>query len=130
MWKKLKKQDSLCTKYGTKKVERCTMFDINKALMRCLVKNLAVFGLGISLYIGDDLISQNEANSANIENKKEIKYVNDEQPKWLIDHNLVNYLKNKQHIDDVNKCPYELYMTLLNKYNEKQKIGESVNGGN
>ena len=50
------------------------MFDINKALMRCLVKNLAVFGLGISLYIGDDLISQNEENSANIENKKEIKY--------------------------------------------------------
>ena len=118
------------TKYGNKKVERCTMFDINKALMRCLVKNLAVFGLGISLYIGDDLISQNEENSANIENKKEIKYVNDEQAKWLIDHNLVNYLKNKQHIDDVNKCPYELYMTLLNKYNEKQKIGESVNGGN
>lgn len=28
-------------------VESATMFDINKAIMRCLVKNLAMFGLGL-----------------------------------------------------------------------------------
>lgn len=36
-------------------VEPATMFDINKTIMRCLVKNLAMFGLGLSLYAGEDL---------------------------------------------------------------------------
>jgi hypothetical protein len=31
------------------------MFDINKTIMRCLVKNLAMFGLGIYIYSGEDL---------------------------------------------------------------------------
>lgn len=38
-----------------KSVERATMFDINKTIMRCLVKNLAMFGLGIYIYAGEDL---------------------------------------------------------------------------
>ncbi|QGH72891.1 MAG: protein of unknown function DUF1071 [Podoviridae sp. ctrTa16] len=37
------------------KVEAATMFDINKAMMRCLVKNLAMFGLGLYVYAGEDL---------------------------------------------------------------------------
>jgi len=32
-----------------------TMFDINKTMMRCLVKNLAMFGLGLYIYAGEDL---------------------------------------------------------------------------
>lgn len=36
-------------------VEQATMFDINKTIMRCLVKNLAMFGLGLALYSGEDL---------------------------------------------------------------------------
>lgn len=44
------------TKYETnKKVEAATMTDINKAIMRCLVKNLAMFGLGLYVYSGEDL---------------------------------------------------------------------------
>ena len=31
------------------------MFDVNKTIMRCLVKNLAMFGLGIYIYAGEDL---------------------------------------------------------------------------
>ena len=31
------------------------MFDVNKAIMRCLVKNLAMFGLGLYVYAGEDL---------------------------------------------------------------------------
>lgn len=38
-----------------KKVDAINAFDINKAQMRCLVKNLGVFGLGLDLYIGYDL---------------------------------------------------------------------------
>lgn len=36
-------------------VEPATMFDVNKAIMRCLVKNLAMFGLGLYIYSGEDL---------------------------------------------------------------------------
>jgi hypothetical protein len=43
------------TKAGDRKVEPATMFDINTAIMRCLVKNIAMFGLGLSLYYGEDL---------------------------------------------------------------------------
>jgi hypothetical protein len=41
--------------YVEKIVQAATMFDINKTLMRCLVKNLAMFGLGLYIFQGDDL---------------------------------------------------------------------------
>jgi hypothetical protein len=37
------------------KVEQATMFDINKTIMRCLTKNLAMFGMGLYIYAGEDL---------------------------------------------------------------------------
>ena len=43
------------TKYGKKTVESATMFDINKTIMRCLTKNLRMFGLGLYIYAGEDL---------------------------------------------------------------------------
>jgi hypothetical protein len=38
-----------------KTVQAASMFDINKTLMRCLVKNLAMLGLGLYIFQGDDL---------------------------------------------------------------------------
>ena len=43
------------TRNGEKTVAKATMFDINKTIMRCLTKNLAMFGLGIYIYAGEDL---------------------------------------------------------------------------
>lgn len=43
------------TSYGDKTVEAATMFDVNKAIMRCLAKNIAMFGLGLYIYAGEDL---------------------------------------------------------------------------
>lgn len=43
------------TKYNSFTVEKCTMFDINKTIMRCLTKNLAMFGLGLYLFKGEDI---------------------------------------------------------------------------
>jgi hypothetical protein len=54
--KSMKKQAyTYSTKYGDKQVDAATTFDINKTIMRCLVKNLAMFGLGIYIYAGEDL---------------------------------------------------------------------------
>ena len=52
--------------YIEKSVEVASMFDINKTIMRCLVKNIAMFGLGIYIYAGEDMpegyeISKEEA---------------------------------------------------------------------
>lgn len=44
--------------------ETATMFDINKAIMRCLVKNIAMFGLGLYIYAGEDLPEENEDQTA------------------------------------------------------------------
>ena len=59
------------TRYGEKTVDAATMFDINKTLMRCLVKNLAMFGLGIYIYAGEDL-PESETATVVTPAKKEI----------------------------------------------------------
>lgn len=41
-------------KQGEKTVAAATMFDINKTIMRCLAKNLAMFGLGLHLWTKED----------------------------------------------------------------------------
>jgi hypothetical protein len=51
----LKTSQTYSTRYGDKQVDAATTFDINKTMMRCLVKNLAMFGLGIYIYAGEDL---------------------------------------------------------------------------
>lgn len=43
-----------------KTVAAATMFDINKTIMRCLVKNIAMFGLGLYIYAGEDLPAELE----------------------------------------------------------------------
>ena len=55
-----KTMKSISYTYSTKfkkdiPVEAATMFDVNKTIMRCLVKNLAMFGLGLYIYSGEDL---------------------------------------------------------------------------
>lgn len=61
------------TKYGDKRVEAATMFDVNKTIMRCLVKNLAMFGLGLYLYSGEDLPQPEPVKTASEEEIKLIK---------------------------------------------------------
>lgn len=41
--------------YRNKALKSPSMTDINKTIMRCLVKNLAMFGLGLYIYAGEDL---------------------------------------------------------------------------
>lgn len=43
------------TRSGKKTVDAATMFDINTSIMRCLTKNLAMFGLGLYIYSGEDI---------------------------------------------------------------------------
>lgn len=73
--------------YIDKFVEPATMFDINKTIMRCLTKNLAMFGLGLYIYAGEDLPenvdNEEPKNSAKNSAKKELM-IQDSQKELII----------------------------------------------
>lgn len=56
------------TRNGEYKVPACTMFDVNKTIMRCLTKNLAMFGLGLYIYAGEDLPADEVAENDMLSN--------------------------------------------------------------
>ena len=69
---------SYTTKFGEKTVEAASMFDINKTLMRCFTKNLAMFGLGLYIYAGEDLpeVSEEARSEAFEAFKKQVDAIN------------------------------------------------------
>lgn len=107
------------TKSGVKNVEAATMFDVNKAIMRCLVKNMAMFGLGLYIYAGEDLPEKtpDDDNKPQQENKTVsledlIKQCNKyEGLKTLYRANKAEITKNKQLLDLVTKRSKELKET-------------------
>ena len=70
------------TKYGPKPVAAATMFDVNKTIMRCLVKNFAMFGLGLYIFAGEDLPEESDETKAA---KREEEQRQAEKLKELID---------------------------------------------
>ncbi len=93
--KAMKKESyTYSTRYGDKEVQAASMFDINKTIMRCLVKNLAMFGLGIYIYSGEDLPTDEEGN-------KIVKKA------WITEEQMAALRKpeNKKHIQSyLDKC--------------------------
>lgn len=61
--------------YIEKTCEAATMFDINTAIMRCLVKNLAMFGLGLYIYAGEDLPEDEQDSKPAVDEKTINNYV-------------------------------------------------------
>lgn len=55
------------TRFGDKTVDAVTTFDINKTMMRCLVKNLAMFGLGLYIFAGEDLPEETASEPIKVE---------------------------------------------------------------
>lgn len=86
------------TKYKTFTVNSATMFDVNKAIMRCLVKNLAMFGLGLYIYAGEDL-PEGEAEETRIAAELELETAK-------------NYVKAAKTSDEVTKLWREDYAHL------------------
>ena len=65
--------DKYKNNYVEKKVDSASMFDINKTIMRCLVKNLAMFGLGLYIYAGEDLPEETTETTAEAMKPEPIK---------------------------------------------------------
>ena len=60
-------------KSGQKTVNACDAMDVNKAIMRCLVKCIAMHGLGLYIYAGEDL--PESADGATTDDKKAYVYI-------------------------------------------------------
>lgn len=101
-------------------VESATMFDINKTIMRCLTKNLAMFGLGLYVYSGEDLPEDEKFNNqwSNIkvktEDSKQIcKWFRDKYEKNL--DNALQGLKayGIKHFNDLEKEENKAKVSLI-----------------
>lgn len=103
---KAKKYNSSTRQYEyiEKEVQPATMFDINKTIMRCLTKNLAMFGLGLYIYAGEDLPENvdNEEPKASAKNsaKKELM-IQDSQKELII--NKFEKEEIKKYLEEINK---------------------------
>lgn len=70
------------TKFGKEMwVKAADMFDINKTIMRCLTKNLAMFGLGLYIYAGEDLPEDMEEEPQKPKKAKEKEPEKEKEPK-------------------------------------------------
>jgi hypothetical protein len=100
-------------------VEAASMFDINKTIMRCLVKNLAMFGLGLYIYSGEDLpeeqkdpaIDDKTIGSINdcVNKYAEIKKGNAEE--------LTKYYLNKFKVDKLEALKLSQGTQIVNELN-------------
>lgn len=94
-------------------VEAATMFDINKAIMRCLTKNLAMHGLGLNLYTNEDLPSLKFSFAESYRSLRQAKSEEELMDLFQYYHSFAS--KSQQ-------------AKLTEKYNElKEKITQTVN---
>lgn len=111
-------------KYVTKKgyertVAPASMFDVNKTIMRCLVKNLAMFGFGLYLYNGEDLP---EGENDNEEQSKMIKKETLEQIKKLnIDEKGLCAYYKVDKVEDLTEEQGQCAISLKTKANKNKK---------
>lgn len=114
------------TRYGVKTVDAASMFDINKTLMRCLTKNLAMFGLGHYIYAGEDLPEVDATPKDVVPKKAPAK--KDEAPAelaWLKVGD-ANWTKVKAYVEANKANGYEAIVAQLSrKYQmSKKELGE------
>ncbi len=112
------------TKYGEKTVEAATMFDINKTIMRCLTKNLAMFGLGLYIYAGEDLPETETETKKQATKKPEL--ATEKQIAELIDlvqdtDAVAAYFK-KATIEDLTKVEIQSIINRKKAQNETPKV--------
>lgn len=109
------------TKSGKRTVQAATMFDINKTIMRCLVKNLAMFGLGLYIYAGEDLPEAEKEEAKKTSEKEAV-----EELKALYDKaGGKNFDKWIDDCGGLNPANFPLMKTkLLKQINDKAEKGD------
>lgn len=118
----LNKPYNVKTKYKEITVPAATMFDINKAIMRCLVKNLAVFGLGLYIYAGEDLPEMDDIDdeTKRAEIKKLIQETGTDTIKFLLAMSK-KYKKELKSVDEMQGKELDYGLARLNEKRKEMK---------
>ena len=117
--------------HRNKPIENPNSFQVNTAIMRCLAKAIAMHGLGLYIYAGEDLPMEEE---------KEVKEEKKAPPQevenlTLFAEGLLNYLDiakdekglksywkaNQTNIDKLKANMPDLYEVVLNKFKETKE---------
>ncbi len=100
-------------------VEPASMFDINKAIMRCLVKNLSMFGLGLYIYAGEDLPEKDSEKILPSDVKSLKKVISEfENSEKLQSNILKNY--GVKNMEDLNTKQFAEILEKLNNWKNKE----------
>jgi hypothetical protein len=91
------RKESLPVFNGTKSIKKPDTYQINTAVKRCLVKNIALFGLGLSVYVGEDIPKNLELDGYELDDNGKIIIPEDKTDKNA---------KPKDKID-ITKDPFE-----------------------
>jgi len=96
-----------------KAMKQADMFAINKTVMRCLVKNLAMFGIGLHVFQGSD------ETMTDVEEKKAVKDTAQQEQKRKL---IASYNAKLKDIDNI-----EALKALFMDYQAKAKpLGETT----
>lgn len=127
--------------YKTITVKPASMMDINKTIMRCLTKNLAMFGLGLYIYAGEDLPEEETAEKPAEKPIKNTKpKITAEQQKHLCDlvtelkgvkQGCAEYLAKQMKLKLLSDATQEMYEItrdyLLGEIERKNREAEKAN---
>ena len=108
-----------------KNIDAATMFDINKAIMRCLTKNLAMFGLGLYIYAGEDLPENDEVITEKPKTpvKKQNSGTTKTPEKKEFESTVKTWLTEKQLTAILKKTDINYLDKVLEKYDNKGEYG-------
>jgi len=117
---------------GKKEIcEAATMFDINTAIMRCLTKNIAMFGAGISVYAKENLSEKSKIESVNLQNKNisneqiiEIETLLSKQTEKTLDIILKTHQVSNLH--EISICRFDAIKKALEHSIKKHEASNSL----
>jgi len=104
-------------------VASATMFDINKTIMRCLVKNLAMFGLGLYIYAGEDLPEE-------VKEQKPIVMASKQSCDYIREHTTAEQLEKimmQKNVHKLEELTDEQAMDICIKLNKRIMKGAEKN---
>ena len=119
--------------HRNKAIENPNAFQVNTAIMRCLAKAIAMHGLGLYIYAGEDLPMEEEVKEEKVE-KKEIPQ-QDKNDLTLFADGLLAYLNiakderglkaywksNQTNIDKLKASMPDLYEIVLEKFKQARE---------
>lgn len=133
-------------KYGKERTEKLDAFNVNTAIMRCMTKCLALFGLGLNVYAGEDLPMVSEDPEVKKVEPKKVE-VPKAEPEKLADMKLfadgvIQYvevcttlsglksywMKNENSINELKEKEPALFEQVRDVFTAKRKEMEKADG--